>query len=371
MFGVKDLKHRSERINNIWKEEFGCLLRLLFDTNNIDFRHFCEQYGWHDSTIRYWLSGKRLPSHDSFKDLCIYLYATLNDGLISGYQISEKIKQVFKKHNYLYYYEVLKRKHPKHKDLAIETLVTFHCFANNDFSLTEIGKHEIDSSGFVRAVVFDFDGTLTCSQGNHTTWEMLWTSLGYDVRICQELHKQFDRNEISHDEWCSLTKEKFREKGFNKKLLIQISNEIELINGIEETFRVLEENNIKIYIVSGSVDIIIKNVMGDLCKYVDEVKSNIFRFDNTGILSDIIGTKYDFEGKADFITEIATELNISPKDILFIGNSINDRFAYESGAQTLCINPKLTDTSNQTVWNDCIITCNNLKDILSYIKLDI
>lgn len=112
---------------------------------------------------------------------------------------------------------------------------------------------------------------------------------------------------------------------------------------------------------------VIRSVIGDLYKYVDGIKANQFRFNQGGFLTEIVGTKYDFEGKAAFITEIALELNVSPKDILFIGNSVNDRFAHISGARTLCINPKLTDPTNRTIWNDCIQTCEDLTEIIKYL----
>ena len=114
--------------------------------------------------------------------------------------------------------------------------------------------------------------------------------------------------------------------------------------------------------------LVIRSVLGAIYQYVDGIKANEFRFDNeSGILLEIIGTKYDFEGKAYYISEIAEELRISPHDILFVGNSINDQSAYMSGARTLCINPKVTDILNQTVWNNCIPSCDNLWDIMKYI----
>ena len=223
-------------------------------------------------------------------------------------------------------------------------------------------------TGKTQAVIFDFDGTLTYGKTNKTTWERLWTCLGYNVKLCQELHMKFDRKELSHPQWCKLTEEKFCERKLHKKALDEIAENIKLINGIEDTFKHLESRNIKIYIVSGSILYIIKHTLGDLYKYIDETKANVFKFDDNGYLTEIVGTKYDFEGKADFISNVACELNISPRDILFVGNSLNDRFAHKSGARTLCINPKLTDTTNQTVWNDCIPTCENLLEIISYIK---
>lgn len=112
---------------------------------------------------------------------------------------------------------------------------------------------------------------------------------------------------------------------------------------------------------------VIRSVIHPVYQYIDGIKANEFRFGDDGFLKEIIGTKYDFEGKASYISELSKELRVHPSDILFIGNSINDRFAYESGARTLCINPQLTDISDSKVWNACINSCRNLTEILDYI----
>ena len=278
------------------------------------------------------------------------------------------VEKLFAQKEYPKVYFLLKNNYIDEKNFVVETLSILYSFAKNDFSFFTHYKDTVIPTGRTQAVIFDFDGTLTHGKTNKTTWESLWVNLGYDVKACQELHMQYDRHIITHSQWCKQTQEKFCERKLNKKTLNDISQNIKLIDGIEDTFKRLESLNIKIYIVSGSILYIIKRTLGNLNKYVDEVKANIFKFDSNGFLTEIVGTKYDFEGKAEFISQVASELNISPQDILFVGNSVNDRFAYISGARTLCINPKLTDITNQTVWNDCIPTCENLLEIFDFIK---
>lgn len=87
------------------------------------------------------------------------------------------------------------------------------------------------------------------------------------------------------------------------------------------------------------------------------------------MLSEIVGTKYDFEGKAAFIKKVSDELHIPPCDMLFVGNSLNDRFAYQAGIQTLCINPKDVDFTNKNVWTNYIQNCSSLEEILPYVKM--
>ena len=84
-------------------------------------------------------------------------------------------------------------------------------------------------------------------------------------------------------------------------------------------------------------------------------------------MSQIIGTKFDFKGKADYLKDLIEENEISPYEIMFIGNSCNDVWAYESGAQTLCVNPMFTDPHNAIQWNFFIREMEDLRDIIRYV----
>ena len=232
-----------------------------------------------------------------------------------------------------------------------------------------------EATGKIQAVVFDFDGTLTNVRAGlnsnntvQTTWESIWVELGYSVQDCRDLHKRFDRKEITHPQWCSITEEKFKQRNLHKDTLLSIAKNIVLLSGCKETFIDLYNQNTNIYVVSGSILTIIQEVLDDIYRYVDDVKANDFKFATTGLLTNIIGTAYDFEGKAKFIHDICMKLKISTKDVLFVGNSHNDEYAYLSGCNTLCINPILTSSTNTKIWHDYIQDCTSLTQILDYIK---
>lgn len=228
--------------------------------------------------------------------------------------------------------------------------------------------NNVESTGHIQVVVFDFDGTLTKTK-SRTTWESLWELLGYDVEECRELHRRFDKGEFTHQEWCDLTADKFIEKKLTQQQLLELSKQIKLISGCAKTLRLLKERNIKLYIVSGSIKEVIENVLGNSHFFFTEIKANEFVFDTqTSILHKIIGTKYDFVGKANYISYIANRLGIATSDILFVGNSNNDMWVYQSGAHTLCINPSLTNYHDYTVWHNTIVECKDLQEILPFVN---
>lgn len=354
--------------NLIWKRHFANLFKTIFFKYELDYDDFSSEYTWSSSAIRYWKTSKRLPQIEALSDLRKFLCTHIVSNEATDKLVIGEISDVFTKEEMLHEYYRIRNAYPRINEFVGAILNFYYNAAKDKPNLDEITETKTDKERNTRVVVFDFDGTLTDGKTNRTTWESIWTSLGYDVKECQDLHMKFNRKEISHEEWCKITEEKFRERRLHRDILEnEIASKIHLIKGVRKTFNALDKKNIRIYIVSGSIYSVIKKTMGSLVQYIYDVKANDFLWDEGGFLTQIIGTKYDFEGKAEFIFEISQRLNISPNDILFVGNSINDQFAYNSGVYTLCINPKLTDASNSKIWNDCIMTCDDLTDILNYL----
>jgi HAD superfamily phosphoserine phosphatase-like hydrolase len=220
-----------------------------------------------------------------------------------------------------------------------------------------------------RAVVFDFDGTLTLRKENLTTWERIWLELGYDVNECAAYLRQFSDKKISHKKWCDLTCEKFRERGLTSDQVLHIAEQVKLVPGTAETIRILREEGIALYILSGSIRQVIKHVLGDLWDHFDEVKANDIIFDKDGVISAIRGTRYDFEGKADYLKEVIHRHALSPLEVLFVGNSCNDVWASRSGARTLCVNPHFTDPNIALHWSYCLRQMDDLRAVLEFTNI--
>lgn len=359
-----------------WKDLFGLAVKTLVSIYNVSDSSFAEETGCNSSTLRRWKEGSRIPNDDNFNRFidCLRKNSDSSNTQLTYY--FTVMREGFSKYQSQNIYEQIVTNEKKDLETAIRLMKYCADVAkgkispfNNEMLEKEKSTNQFVSQNKIRAIVFDFDGTLTKTDNPivKTTWESIWISLGYDVRECQNLHKKFDRKEISHSQWCSLTEDKFKERHLQKNVLHSIAQGIKLIDGVEDTFLELWKKNIKIYIVSGSIKLIIQMVLGPLNEYVESIRANVFDFDEDDYLTRIIGTKFDFEGKATYIRMIAEELQISTQDILFVGNSRNDQFAYQSGAKTLCINPQLTDMTNTMIWNDCIETCNSLTEILGYI----
>lgn len=210
------MNHNYEAV--FWADTFADILAFVFSTYGFSDKSLQEAKGCSDSTVRKWLSGKRLPRLDNKEDLFNYLreQIPLKDTSDKALLVKEYIEA-----------------HLAEKNLSIVRHLNFTCGTDTAAFIVGIlqlclnnskekHNHNAESSGNsdstlqdgkkTKAVVFDFDGTLTISNLNRTTWENLWCSLGYDVNECRYLHSLFNDKQIDHPTWCKLTEDKFKEK---------------------------------------------------------------------------------------------------------------------------------------------------------------
>ena len=257
----------------------------------------------------------------------------------------------------------------KPDDFLTQYMMFYETYKGSSPSKDRRDSDQLELCFLTKVVVFDFDGTLTQSYDNKTTWEKIWVSLGYSTDQCFDLHRRFQRKEFSHQEWCNMTRDAFRIRQLNKEHIRKIATGISLVDGVADTVSELRKHGIKLFILSGSIKSIIQQVLGDLRNEFEEIKANEFVFDSSGIIKEIQGTPYDFQGKAVFLRRVIEDLGLAPSDVLFVGNSCNDVFASQSGVRTLCVNARFTDPDNEEHWTYAIREMVNLNAILKFVRL--
>ena len=217
----------------------------------------------------------------------------------------------------------------------------------------------------MKTIVFDFDGTLT--KKSNEIWKNMWVAIDA-LDIDYKLYKQYKNGEIDYVKWCELIQEEYIKRGFNEDILFNIADGIEMMDSLEETFKILKDKGYNLYIVSGGVKSVIDYKLKHLTKYFSGIYACEFIFDENGLLKQIIPTKYDEEGKKIFIDEHCSKTSTNPSEIIFIGNGDNDEYVYKSGCKTLCINPlKETNHSNKTIWHNVIDNVDDMKIILDFL----
>jgi phosphoserine phosphatase len=218
-----------------------------------------------------------------------------------------------------------------------------------------------------KAVVFDFDGTLTKPGSTRSTWEAIWEHLGYPANECGLLANRFYKGEITHPEWCRITLEKFKARQLNYDAVISVASGLPLIQDFDECMEELRQLKIPTYLVSGSIWDVIAAVLGDRTRYFKRIEANTFGYIGPAKqLGTITGTKFDFKGKGDFVREVAKELHVRTSNVLFVGNDINDVHVKAVGARTLLVNPHQTSAADESAWDESLPHMHSLLEILPF-----
>lgn len=220
----------------------------------------------------------------------------------------------------------------------------------------------------VKAVIFDFDGTLTKLSQN--VWKQTWSALGYETgegSYYRQLFAKFLSGEITHSEWIEFTCKAYMERGLDKQTLLDIGSSIEMHDGFEEMLIDLKKKGYSLHIVSGNIGDVVENVLKDKVKYFDSINTNSFKFDEGGKLVDIVGTNYDYQGKADFVNTFITNSGSKASEVTFVGNGDNDEWVYTTGCETICVNPDKTDADNKTIWHNAVKNLTDLRQLLPII----
>lgn len=215
-----------------------------------------------------------------------------------------------------------------------------------------------------KVVIFDFDGTLSSSDGS-CSWARVWKALD-DIETDKKFYHMFASGEIDDATWLKLIEERFRELNLRKSLCSSLANEIKLIPGINETFNLLNQNNVKIYILSGGVRNLIEIALAPFEKHITRIEGYQFVFNGENFLK-IEKANEPFDDKHKYVDQIKKENDVSGNEILFVGNGANDQTVYLTGARTLCINPDDADYTNKKYWNNYIKNCKNLTEIIKFL----
>ena len=220
-----------------------------------------------------------------------------------------------------------------------------------------------------KAVIFDYDGTLTFGDYNNI-FKSLYRVLGYATDRNSAYYQDyvdFVNFKIDYKQWVQINEDDFKKGGLTKEIFDSVTENIKLIKGLEKTLKTLHESGVKLYILSGNFVYAIKKTLGKLADYFTEISANEVYFNDDGTLSHLVATEFDYDCKPKFIEKVINELGVLPEDICFVGNGENDKFAYKAGAKTICINPVDADEDDSEKWACVIKNEMNFEKVLNFI----
>lgn len=213
-----------------------------------------------------------------------------------------------------------------------------------------------------RLVCFDVDGTLV--DNVVYSWDIFHNHFKVDMKRRENARKQFFDGRISYEEWALHDMGLWKGNGAKKKDFLEAIKPLKLMNGAVETIRELKKRNLKLGIISGSIDIILETLMPYYKKYFDDVFLNKLVFDKNGNISDLKITPFDIYGKAEAMKLIARRENIGLKECVFVGDHRNDIPVMKECGLSIAFDPKDDELRKIA---DVVIEKKDLRGVLRYI----
>lgn len=178
----------------------------------------------------------------------------------------------------------------------------------------------------IELICFDLNKTLI----KETTWDDLNVALGMTREEDQHYLDQFNQNKITYIEWMKILLDIYKQRG--KATLKVVEESISKYNyaeGARETVEYLKEQGYHIALISGSLDILVDRVAGELDIELAEA-NNIFVFDEDDNLKDITVFDEDDLAKLRHLESFCRKLGIDIEQCACVGDGDNDIKLFEA-----------------------------------------
>lgn len=349
-----------------WQRLFHSLLAKTCHDYRLRSADIADRLQCSAETVSSWRQGRNLPARE--------IVPLLRDYISSNVRLSERdyamrdlVRSSFEGFGAAQVFDALDwcyRDIGRFLGFAIE-----YCYHRSKGDRWELPADSMpfEPTGRIRAVAFDFAGTLTREMPEDSTWYWIWDKCELDKKEFMALHRGIENGSITRREYLEGLVAKFRAAQLTRAKVNKLGSQCEFRGRVPETFRELDKRNIRIYVVSRSEREFIRGRLGDLAMLTEEIHCNYFTYGSDGIVDSIVGTDFDREGKARFVKRMARELRISTSDVLFVGNSRNDRFVRATGARTVCIDSHNMPGNDKRYWSERLTFCDDTYEIIELI----
>jgi len=178
-------------------------------------------------------------------------------------------------------------------------------------------------------IAFDLEGTLVKSK---SSWVELHKRFGtWDKG--KEYAERFFKGEFDYQTWADLDASLWR--GRKRGEILEWAKSVEYMEGVEELFKFLRENNFKIAIISGGLMCLAKRVGEEL--NADYVFANELIFDEEGRITGKVIARVDFQNKGEILAKLKEKLN--PSLTIAVGDGHNDIAMFKVADVSIAVNP--------------------------------
>jgi phosphoserine phosphatase len=211
-------------------------------------------------------------------------------------------------------------------------------------------------------VAFDIDGTLVLSSEGRTVWEVLNRRFLGTSEFNKQRYALYKQGKLSYSDWVALDINGWRDAGATRAEIIAAFAPLTLTAGARETLTTLRNEGVKLFAISGTLDIMFNTLYPD--HPFEKVYANRMEFDEQGKIVGWRATPFDMEGKATALRAIAVETGVPLENCAFVGDSTNDLWIAREAGFTIAFNSNSTELEQLA---DAVVRSQDLRDILPYL----
>jgi phosphoserine phosphatase len=191
----------------------------------------------------------------------------------------------------------------------------------------------------IAVICFDVDGTLVEHAEGKTVWQVLNERFLDSTTLNRERLADFRSGRLRYAEWVALDVGDWVCAGVRLPAIeAEIRASLRPVPGARETIATLRRRGYRVAVVSGTIDLTLKLLLG-ACAF-DRVFSNRLFFGSDGAICGWQATVYDMEGKARAVRELAAEFGVGTDACAFVGDHWNDLAALECAGLGVAFCPK-------------------------------
>lgn len=184
----------------------------------------------------------------------------------------------------------------------------------------------------IKIVLFDAEGVIFDLK--ESAWQFLFKELNLQPAYVK-LRKEFEKGNLTYIEWSNRACKILKEKGLSERKFLQVINSIPFAKGAKEVIGYLRYKGYVTGIISGS--------FWSLLRRVENVSYRVAHchliFKN-GKLERWKLVDCDYEGKVKWASKIAEQLNLSLRNVAYIGNDLNDIPLLRKVGLAIVVKPK-------------------------------
>ena len=210
-----------------------------------------------------------------------------------------------------------------------------------------------------KLVCFDVDGTLI--DNVRFSWKIFHDYFQVDQKRRENAKNDFLNGKISYLQWAEHDIGLWKEKNAKKEDFLKAIDHLELMEGAMETLQELKKNNLKLAVISGSLNIVLEKFIPNYNELFDDVFLSRIYFNKNGNIVKVEATEFDMAKKAEALKKIAEREKISLKECVFVGDYLNDRKVIQEAGLGIAFNCEKEELKKVA---DIVIEKKDLRGVL-------